>query len=305
MSSSGCCGGEAPSLFKKKAEPVKDMKTQVREGYAKIARGDACDGTTIGEGRSDSCCAPSSDASALAQAIGYNADELQNLPEGSNMGLSCGNPGAVASLKPGEVVVDLGSGGGFDAFLCGPKVGPEGRVIGIDMTPDMLDKARKNQQVYTERTGLDNVEFRMGEIEHLPLPDASVDVVISNCVINLSMEKQQVWKEISRVLKPGGRVCASDIALFKELPEGVRGLVSGWIGCVSGAVLQDTYQNHIEMACLKVEMLKSKPEYVNNLMNQDDPFYTQIQEKLPEGTTPGDFITSIDVVAYKPTRSCC
>ena len=125
------------------------------------------------------------------------------------MGLSCGNPTAIASLKAGEVVLDLGSGGGFDAFIAGPKVGPKGRVIGVDMTADMIAKARKNSQVYSERTGLNNVEFRLGEIEHLPVADACVDVVISNCVLNLSPDKAQVWKEIARVLKPGGRVAIS------------------------------------------------------------------------------------------------
>ena len=153
------------------------------------------------------------------------------------MGLSCGNPNALAALKPGEVVLDLGAGGGFDVFIAGRKVGPTGRAIGVDMTPEMLAKARKNIAAYRERTGLDNVEFRLGEIEHLPVADASVDVVISNCVINLSPDKPQVWREIARVLKPGGRVAVSDLALLKPLPPAVVERVEALVGCVAGAVL--------------------------------------------------------------------
>ena len=141
------------------------------------------------------------------------------------MGLSCGNPTAIASLKHGEVVLDLGAGGGFDSFIAGGKVGTFGHVIGVDMTPEMVAKARKNILSYHERTGLDNVEFRLGEIEHLPVADASVDVVISNCVINLSPNKPQIWREIARVLKPGGRVAVSDLALLKLLPSAVAEMI--------------------------------------------------------------------------------
>src|SRR5437867_59687 len=153
------------------------------------------------------------------------------------MGLSCGNPNALASLMPGEVVLDLGSGGGFDVFIAGRKVGASGRAIGVDMTSEMLQKARKNLATYRQSSGLDNVEFRLGEIEHLPLADASVDVVISNCVINLSPDKPQVWREIARVLKPGGRVAVSDLALLKPLPPAVVGMVEALAGCVAGAAL--------------------------------------------------------------------
>src|SRR5215475_561983 len=160
----------------------------VRNNYAAIARANM---PSAQDTPGESCCAPSCcgsaiDVTTLATSIGYDATELSALPEGANMGLSCGNPTAIASLQPGEVVLDLGSGGGFDVFVAGPKVGPTGRVIGIDMTPDMLDLARKNTETYREVTGLENVEFRLGEIEHLPVADSSVDVVISNCVLNLS-----------------------------------------------------------------------------------------------------------------------
>lgn len=207
----------------------------VRDNYAAIARANM---HTTAEALAAGCCAPSCcsstqsiDVTTLATSIGYDASELSALPEGANMGLSCGNPTAIASLQPGEVVLDLGSGGGFDVFLAGPKVGPTSRVIGVDMTSDMLALARKNTQTYREVTGLDNVEFRLGEIEHLPVADASVDVVISNCALNLSPEKSQVWREIARVPKPGGRVAVSDIALLQPLPNAVAETLDALVGC--------------------------------------------------------------------------
>src|SRR5262245_24938136 len=190
------------------------LRDTVRQGYAKITN-DASAGC-CGPGVS-SCGSSPQDSEKLAQGLGYTVDELKALPDGANMGLSCGNPTALAALKPGEVVLDLGSGGGFDVFIAGRKVGAAGRAIGVDMTADMVARARRNVASYREQTGLDNVEFRLGEIEHLPVADSSVDVVISNCVINLSPDKQQVWAEIARILKPGGRVAVSDIALLKPL----------------------------------------------------------------------------------------
>ncbi len=193
------------------------VRESVRKGYGEIAQaGSSC--------CASSCCgAPQPEK--LAESIGYAKKELAALPKGANMGLSCGNPTAIAALRPGEVVLDLGCGGGFDCFIAGQKVGRKGRVIGVDMTPEMIAKARKNIAAYTRRTRLNNVEFRLGEIEHLPVADASVDVVISNCVINLSPDKPQVWREIARVLKPGGRVAVSDLALLRPLPESVRNMV--------------------------------------------------------------------------------
>ena len=164
------------------------------------------------------------------------------------MGLSCGNPTAIAALKPGEVVLDLGSGGGFDVFIAAEKVGSSGKSIGVDMTHEMLMKARNNINQFTNRTGLTNVEFRLGEIEHLPIADNSIDAVISNCVINLSPDKPQVWKEIFRALKPGGRAAVSDLALLKPLPENVAESVAARVGCVAGAVLIDETEMMIKDA---------------------------------------------------------
>src|SRR5437773_414520 len=175
---------------------------------------------------------------AVAEAFGYSADELSSIPAEANMGLSCGNPTASAHLRPGEVVVDLGCGGGLDIFLASAKVGPEGRAIGIDMTPEMIERARRN----AEQGGYTNVEFHLAKIDKLPLPDNSVDCVISNCVINLAPDKQAVFSEIARVLKPGGRLAVSDIALKKELPPEVSSDLLAYVGCVAGAILIDDYK---------------------------------------------------------------
>ena len=175
---------------------------------------------------------------AVAEAFGYSGDELASIPAEANMGLSCGNPTAFASIKPGETVVDLGSGGGLDVFLAAAKVGPTGKAIGIDMTPEMLALARKN----AEKSGHKNVEFHQATIDNLPLPDASVDCVISNCVINLASDKPAVFREIARVLKPGGRLAVSDIALKKPLPPEVGGDLMAYVGCIAGAISTDAYQ---------------------------------------------------------------
>ncbi|MGA8743163.1 MAG: arsenite methyltransferase [Terracidiphilus sp.] len=176
---------------------------------------------------------------AVAEAFGYSAEELTSIPADANMGLSCGNPTATAHIRPGEVVVDLGSGGGLDVFLASKMVGPEGRAIGIDMTPAMLERARANAQA----GGYTNVEFYQSTIDQIPLPDASVDCVISNCVLNLAPDKPAVFREIARVLKPGGRLAVSDIALKRELPEAVAKSVAAYVGCIAGAILIDDYRN--------------------------------------------------------------
>jgi arsenite methyltransferase len=274
------------------------VRAAVREGYGEIAKkdGSCCSGV--------SCCGSSADDSAqLAQYVGYSAEELAALPEGANMGLSCGNPNALAALRPGEVVLDLGSGGGFDVFIAARKVGAAGRAIGVDMTPEMLAKARKNIGAYRNRSGLDNVEFRLGEIEHLPLADNSVDVVISNCVINLSPDKAQVWREIARVLKPGGRVAVSDLALLKPLPGEILEMVEALVGCVAGAVLVSETERMARAAGLTGIRLNPKKDYVAAMTDWNDPLYKKIIERLPAGSGPGDYITSLEVTASKAART--
>lgn len=283
----------------KNAEPLSDsesVRNKVREGYAKIAEetSSGCCGPYI------SCCGSTpQNADKLARELGYSSEELKSLPEGANMGLSCGNPAALAALNPGEVVLDLGSGGGFDVFIAGQKVGLSGRVIGVDMTPEMLGKARHNAISYQQQTGLNNVEFRLGEIEHLPVADNSVDVIISNCVVNLSPDKRQVWREMARVLKLGGRVAVSDIALLRPLPTEILKMVEALIGCVAGAVLANETEQMAREAGFTNINLTPKPGYVDAMSDWEDPLYRQIIEHLPEGVRPSDYITSLEVQAQK------
>lgn len=178
---------------------------------------------------------------AVAEAFGYTAEELTSIPAEANMGLSCGNPTATAHLRPGEVVVDLGSGGGLDVFLAAQKVGPTGRAIGIDMTPAMLERARANATA----AGYTNVEFHHATIDNLPLPDSAVDCVISNCVINLAPDKPAVFREVFRVLKPGGRLAVSDIALKGELPEAIASSIAAYVGCIAGAIHIEDYRSEL------------------------------------------------------------
>jgi SAM-dependent methyltransferase len=275
-----------------------DVREKVQAGYREIALHGS-------ERRKSSCCSGMSnvDSDKLARQMGYSPEDLARLPEGANIGLSCGNPGALAALRPGEVLLDLGSGAGFDAFVAGPKVGPTGRVIGVDMTGEMLARARKNIAAYRERTGLNNVEFRLGEIEHLPVADASVDAVISNCVINLSPDKGRVWCEIARVLKPGGRVAVSDLALLQPLPSEISEMVEALVGCVAGAVLVSETERMAREAGLSEIQLNPKSGYVDSLVEWQDPLYQKIMAHLPAGKKPGDYITSLEVTARKP--ACC
>jgi len=289
MSDSACCDD---SCCPPAATDTNAVREKVREGYAKIAQEGCC-----GPNGGGCCGATAFTPEALAEAIGYTTDELAAMPDGANMGLSCGNPTALASLHPGEVVLDLGAGGGFDCFVAGRKVGATGRVIGVDMTPDMLAKARRNVASYREQTGLDNVEFRLGEIESLPVADASVDVVISNCVLNLSPDKPRVWREIARVLKPGGRVAVSDLALLRPLPDAVKADIEALVGCVAGAVLVDDTRAMANLAGLSEVTLTSKPQYIEAMTNWEDPLYRRIVDNLPAGSKPSEYITSIDVSA--------
>lgn len=216
-----------------------DIRTNVRENYAKVA---------LKLNSTQGCCTPASSCcnpddqnisiEEISQKMGYTKEELASIPDGANMGLSCGNPQAIADLMDGETVVDLGSGGGFDCFLAAPKVGKEGRVIGIDMTPEMISKARRN----AEKPGFENVEFRLGEIEHMPVADHTADIIISNCVINLSPNKQQVFKEAYRILKTGGRLAISDVVLTGALPESYLSDMNLYSGCISGAISIEEYE---------------------------------------------------------------
>lgn len=299
----GCCSdAPAPAPAEHNNHAVRES---VRAGYAKIAESgswSAVQSATAGSScAGGGCCGPATfSPEQLAHAIGYSQSELDTAPDSANMGLSCGNPTAIAALRAGEVVLDLGAGGGFDCFIAGPKVGPTGRVIGVDMTPEMLSKARANIAPYRAQTGLDNVEFRLGEIEHIPVADASVDVVISNCVLNLSPDKPRVWREIARVLKPGGRVAVSDLALLRPLPPDVMADVEALVGCIAGAALVQDTRIMARAAGLTDITLTSKPQYIDAMTNWEDPLYRKIIERLPKGMKASDFITSLDVAARKP-----
>jgi len=221
--------------MKRESEKIKKI---VRDGYAKALS------------QSTSCCSANSrccgtdQAKTISKKVGYSDSEMSTVPEGANLGFGCGNPVALASLKEGDVVLDLGSGAGFDAFLAAQRVGKTGRVIGVDMTPEMVAKAQTN----VKKGNYANVEFRLGEIEKLPVDDSSVDVIISNCVINLSPDKEQVFKEAFRVLKPGGRLMVSDLVLAKDIPKAIKDSVEAYVGCLAGAVKKDEYLNLITMA---------------------------------------------------------
>ncbi|KAA0214657.1 MAG: methyltransferase domain-containing protein [Leptolyngbya sp. PLA3] len=305
------CGGTAVASLSPNTA-VDQVRDKVRERYAEIAlsgqwsgvrpasarmEGGACCGGSTGGG---GCCGPTTlTPEQVALAVGYAATDLTIVPDGANMGLSCGNPTAIASLKPGEVVLDLGSGGGFDCFIAGPKVGATGHVIGVDMTPEMLSKARSNIAGYRTQSGLNNVEFRLGEIEHLPVADASVDVVISNCVINLSPDKPQVWREIARVLKPGGRVAVSDLALLQPLPHSVREDLEALVGCVGGADLVDDVRKAVLGAGLIDLTMEARPQYIEAMTHWQDPLYRKIAAALPAGAKMSEYVVSLGIQARR------
>lgn len=228
---------------------------------------------------------------AVAEAFGYTPEELASIPAEANMGLSCGNPTATAGLRPGETVVDLGSGGGLDVFLAARKVGPTGKAIGIDMTPEMLDLARRN----ADKTWLTNVEFHQATIDRLPLPDASVDCVISNCVINLAPDKAAVFREIVRVLKPGGRLAVSDIALKRDLPPELGDDLMAYVGCIAGAIpIEDYRRGLIEAGFAHVEVIDS---------NSDLNAYAKVENQTgccPPPSAPPSGLSIVDTGSCTP-----
>ncbi len=266
-----------------------DLKELVRQSYGDIAL----------NGRNRGCCAPAETccgpaaapptAEDLSGRMGYSAEELSAVPEGANLGLGCGNPQAIAGLRPGEVVVDLGSGAGFDCFLAAAQVGPTGRVIGVDMTHEMLQKARAN----AAKVGAANVEFRLGEIEHLPIADNAADVVISNCVVNLSPDKPQVYSEAFRVLKPGGRIAISDVVNMAPLPDHLASNPELLCGCVAGAAPAANVERWLTEAGFAEVQVEAKPE------SRD-----LIKDWAP-GSGIENFVVSAMVTGRKPSKRCC
>jgi arsenite methyltransferase len=273
-----------------------EVRKTVREGYAQVAKS------------SSSCCAPQSScgcssnvATDISKRVGYSDQDIESVPDGANLGLGCGNPVALASLKKGDIVLDLGSGAGFDCFLAANTVGKSGKVIGVDMTPEMIEKARENAR----RGGYQNVEFRLGEIEHLPTADNSVDVIISNCVINLSPEKDRVFKEAFRILKPGGRLMVSDIILLNELPDSIKKSVAAYIGCVAGASLKDEYLENIKAAGFKEVAVVDETSFPSG-QGVTDPIVQTLANDFGVSQADlkklGSSIKSIKVHAVKPGK---
>lgn len=257
-----------------------DVRATVREQYANVANAKSSGCCSPG------CCGPNPSASS---ELGYTAEDIAAVPEGANMGLGCGNPQAIAALKPGETVLDLGAGGGFDCFLAARRVGDSGRVIGVDMTPDMVSKARSNAAKISAK----NVEFRLGEIEHLPVADNTVDVIMSNCVINLSPDKAAVFNDAHRVLKPGGRLAISDVVQTAELPQALQREVAALTGCIAGAVSVNVIRSLLEAAGfedIRVDIKEESREF--------------IREWIP-GSGAENYVASASIEARKAGKSGC
>ena len=272
----------------------KDVKKIVRKGYAKIAvQGGSCCGPA------SPCCGSVDLAQDISRKIGYSEEELKVAPEGANLGLGCGNPVALASLREGETVLDLGSGAGFDCFLAANRVGEKGKVIGVDMTSEMIEKAKENGR----KGSYENVEFKLGEIEKLPVLDNSIDAVISNCVINLSPDKGKVFQEAFRILKPGGRLMISDIVLLKELPASIKESVEAYVGCLSGAIMKDEYMEKIKAAGFQDVQVIDETAFPIELI-ANDPTAKGIMDNLGIGLNEArgvaSSVVSIKVSAIKP-----
>jgi arsenite methyltransferase len=270
-----------------------DIKKTVKENYAKVASSSSC---CCGSS-SVSCCGGPGMEKEISSSIGYSDTDMEKVPQGSNLGLGCGNPVALASIKEGEIVLDLGSGAGFDCFLAADKVGSEGKVIGVDMTPEMIEKAVENAR----NGGYKNVEFRLGEIESLPVEDISIDLIISNCVVNLSPDKDKVFKEAYRVLKPGGRIMVSDIVLTEDLPDFIKNDMTAYVSCISGAIIKDAYLESIKKAGFKNIKVLEEVNFPINYIISDDT-----KDAIKNLDTPADIsaileesVLSIKVSAVK------
>ena len=268
-----------------------NVRKMVREGYGKIAKQ-----------KNSGCGCGCGSVTNVSEQIGYTKEELNAVPEGADLNLGCGNPVALASLKEGETVIDLGSGGGLDCFLAAKKVGPTGKVIGVDMTTEMLDRARAN----CKKGKYANVEFRLGEIENIPVADNTADVIISNCVINLSPNKQRVFEEAYRVLKPNGRLMISDMVLLKDIPEAIVNNVEAYIGCIAGAEKKQDYLEQIKKAGFnKVEIVKETTLPFEVLVSDATAQQVMKQLKITKKKAEEIFgsVVSIKVSATKTERA--
>ena len=270
-----------------------DIKNAVKEGYSRVARNAS---SCCGSG----CCSSAKPVS-ISKKIGYTDEQMRSVPEGANLGLGCGNPIALASLKEGEAVLDLGSGAGFDCFLASNAVGPQGRVIGVDMTEEMLVRAKAN----AKKGGYGNVEFRLGEIEALPVEDNFVDAIISNCVINLVPDKKKAFREAFRVLRPGGRLMVSDIVLKKKLPDSVLQSIEAYVGCVAGAVTKEKYLDAISSAGFEDVQLIEEVDFPLDCMVADPhgkAILKSLDDSVEEIKRVEGFISSIKVSGRKPVK---
>ena len=273
-----------------------EVRKVVTEGYAQVAKG----GSSCCAPQS-SCCCTTNIATDISKKIGYTDEDMQSVPEGANLGLGCGNPVAMASLEEGEFVLDLGSGAGFDCFLAANIVGKTGKVIGVDMTPEMVEKARENAR----KGNFENVEFRLGEIENLPVADNHVDGIISNCVINLSPDKDRVFQEAFRVLKPGGRLMVSDIVLVTELPDSVKNSVAAYIGCIAGATMKNVYIEAIKAAGFEQVNIVDETSFPTDYA-PNDPIIQALANDVGISQADlkklGSSIKSVKVHAIKPVK---